>query len=59
VPAPRKRRIDTVQQPGTTSDDAARIKEMERESREPRRASEVLLVASSFFAWELDPQLPW
>jgi transposase len=54
-----QRRIDTVQQPGTTSDDAARIKEMERESRELKRASEVLSVARSFFAWELDPQLPW
>jgi transposase len=33
-----QRRIDTGAQPGTTSDDAARIKELERENRELKRA---------------------
>jgi len=36
-----------------------RIKELERENRELKRANEILLAASSFFARELDPRLPW
>lgn len=55
----KQRRIDTGLAPGTTSDDAARIKELEREVRELKRANEILLAASSFFARELDPRLPW
>ena len=51
--------IDTGRRPGITSSDAARIKELEREVRELRRANEILLAASSFFARELDPRLPW
>ena len=54
-----QRRIDTGQQPGTTTADAARITELERENRELKRANEILLAASSFFARELDPRLPW
>lgn len=54
----KQRRIDTGQAPGT-SVDAARIKELERENRELKRANEILLAASSFFARELDPRLPW
>jgi transposase len=46
-------------QPGTTTGDAARIKELERENRELKRSNEILLAASSFFARELDPRLPW
>jgi transposase len=45
--------------PGTTSGDAKRIKELERENRELKRANEILLAASSFFARVLDPRLPW
>ena len=45
--------------PGTTTADAKRIKELEREVRELKRANEILLAASSFFARELDPRLPW
>ena len=33
--------------------------ELEREVRELKRANEILLAASSFFAQELDPRLPW
>ena len=33
-----------------------RIKELEREVRELRRANEILKAASAFFARELDPQ---
>jgi transposase len=37
-----------------TSDEAARIKELERENRELRRANEILKSAARFFAAELD-----
>ncbi len=36
----------------------ARIRGLERENREPRRANEILKAASAFFARELDPRLP-
>ena len=55
----KQARIDAGQAPGTTMSDAARIKELERENRELKRANEILLAASSFFARELDPRLPW
>jgi transposase-like protein len=51
--------IDTGRRPGTTTSDAVRIKALEREVRELKRANEILLAASSFFARELDPRLPW
>jgi len=51
--------IDTGQRPGTTTTDATRIKQLEAEVGELRRANEILLAASSFFARELDPRLPW
>lgn len=51
--------IDAGRRVGTTTVDAARIKELERENRELKRANEILLAASSFFARELDPRLPW
>jgi transposase len=51
--------IDAGRTPGTTSSDGARLKELEREVRELKRANEILLAASSFFARELDPRLPW
>src|SRR5215207_5274522 len=47
------------QAPGTTAVDAKTIKDLERENRELKRANEILLAASSFFARELDPRLPW
>jgi transposase len=41
--------------PGQTSDDRARVKELERENRELRRANEILRKASAYFAQaELD-----
>jgi len=46
--------IDEGQRAGTTSDDVARITELERENRELRRANEILKSASAFFAAELD-----
>ena len=42
--------IDAGKRPGTTTDDAKRIRELEQENRELKRATEILLAASSFFA---------
>ena len=50
---------DAGKRPGTTTDDAKKIKDLEAENRELKRANEILLAASSFFARELDPRLPW
>ena len=44
---------------GTTTADAATVKALQAEVRELKRANEILLAASSFFARELDPRLPW
>ena len=55
----RRAQIDEGRRPGTTSEDAASIKALQAEVRELRRANEILLAASSFFARELDPRLPW
>lgn len=51
--------IDAGCRPGVTTADAARIRQLEAEVRELKRANEILLAASSFFARELDPRLPW
>jgi transposase len=47
--------IDDGERPGTTTADAERIKQLEQENRELRRANEILKSAASFFARELDP----
>lgn len=46
--------IDAGNRPGTSSADAARIAELEREVRDLRRANDILKAASVFFATELD-----
>jgi len=46
--------IDEGVRAGTTTDDADRIKRLEQENRELRRANEILRRASAFFAAELD-----
>jgi transposase len=46
--------IDQGQRAGTTTDEAQRISDLERENRELRRANEILKSASAFFAAELD-----
>ncbi len=46
--------IDEGHRPGTTTDDATRLAELEREVRELRRANVILRSASAFFAAELD-----
>ena len=54
----RQAEVDDGRRPGTTTAEAERIKELERENRELRRANEILKAASAFFARELDPQPP-
>jgi transposase len=54
----RQAEVDSGQRPGTTTEDARRIAELEREVRELRRANEILKAASAYFARELDPRLP-
>jgi transposase len=48
--------VDSGQRPGTSTGDAQRIVELEREVRELRRANDILKAASIFFAGELDPK---
>jgi transposase-like protein len=51
----KRHEIDTGLREGTTTADAQRMKELEREVKELRRANEILKVASAFFAQaELD-----
>lgn len=54
----RRAEVDSGQRPGTSTVDAQRLAELEREVRELRRANEILKVASAFFAREIDPRLP-
>jgi transposase len=54
----RQAEVDRGARPGMSSEEAQRIKELERENRELRRANEILKSASIFFARELDPQPP-
>lgn len=54
----RQAEVDDGRRPGVSSAEAERIKELERENRELRRANEILKAASAFFARELDPQPP-
>jgi transposase len=51
----KRREIDSGVREGVTTSEAQRVKELERENRELRRANEILKVASAFFAQaELD-----
>ena len=54
----RREEVDHHQRPGLTTDERQRLRELERENRELRRANEILKAASAFFARELDPRLP-
>ena len=50
--------VDAGERAGTTTDEARRVVELEREIRELRRANEILKTASAFFAAaELDRNL--
>ena len=50
----RRAEVDEGLRPGLRSEERARLKELERENRELRRANEILKSASVFFATELD-----
>jgi transposase len=50
----RKAETDAGHRLGLTSDERERVKELEREVKELRRANEILTSASIFFATELD-----
>jgi transposase len=50
----RRAEVDEGRRPGIASDERERLKELERENRELRRANEILKSASLFFATELD-----
>ena len=54
----RRAEVDGGHRPGLTTEERERIKQLERENRELRRANEILKAASVFFARELDPRLP-
>jgi transposase len=47
-------RVDASDAPGLTTDERARLVELERENRELRRANDILTSASAFFPAELD-----
>ena len=46
----RKQEVDAGARPGITSDERERVKALEREVKELRRANEILKRASAFFA---------
>ena len=52
----RRAETDAGARPGLTSDERTRMKQLERENKELRRANEILKAASAFFGAELDRQ---
>jgi transposase-like protein len=54
----KRAQIDAGSRPGTSTAEAQRVKELEREVKELRRANDILRTASAFFAQaELDRKL--
>ena len=54
----KRSEVDAGMRPGTTTEEARRIKDLERENKELRRANDILRTASAFFAQaELDRKL--
>jgi transposase len=54
----RRAQIDAGQREGITSDERERVKQLEREVKELRRANDILKAASAFFAQaEIDRRL--
>lgn len=54
----QRHEVDTGTRAGVTTSDAQRMKELERENKELRRANEILKLASAFFAQaELDRRI--
>ena len=54
----RQAEIDGGSRAGLTTEERARMKELERENRELRRANEILKSAAAFFGAELDRRSP-
>lgn len=54
----RRAEIDAGTRPGLTSDERERLRQLERENRELRRANEILKSAAAFFGAELDGRRP-
>lgn len=50
----RRAETDAGQRPGLSTEERKRVRELEREVKELRRANEILKSASVFFATELD-----
>ena len=50
----RRAEVDEGRRPGLTTDERQKLKTLEKENRELRRANEILSDASIFFATELD-----
>ena len=54
----QRHEVDTGARVGVTTSDAQRMKDLERENKELRRANEILKLASAFFAQaELDRRI--
>ena len=54
----RRAEVDAGKRPGLTTEERERLKQLERENRELKRANEILKTASAFFAQaELDRRL--
>ena len=54
----RRTEIDGGTRPGPTTDERERVRQLERENRELRRANEILKAAAAFFGAELDGRHP-
>ena len=54
----RRAEVDGGTRPGLTTEERARLKQLEKENRELRRANEILKSAAAFFGAELDGRRP-
>jgi transposase len=52
----RRAETDEGKRPGLTTDEREKLRKLERENRELRRANEILKSAATFFGAELDRQ---
>ena len=50
----RRAEVDAGERPGLTTDERVRMRQLEKENKELRRANEILKAASAFFGAELD-----
>jgi transposase len=50
----KQAQVDAGLRPGVTTSESARVRELEKENAELRRANAILRTASAFFAAELD-----